>query len=527
MKTNSGRLYILTLIIMFAAFGATFFSFGCFINDDDTVVIESNANNGEITSSKMFEFSGSVSDIAAASVSALKTASNPSVSRAIELDANKNYIDVIDCSTGISVGTGALGPNGTFSANVDILKHAGKSVMIVIGNKNADGGKGPSLYKCFLGRMPNLSELPDTSLFDSVKIKNINLTYETTAKALFAVEKELYKISSNCMFSFTTSEIQADKSVSKQYSFDSIFDKKIELESGGAGNIAQVAIAVKTISIIASSNLSDGDKSNLIRQNIGSVTDALNAYSRIVAGSVNNTVISNIITQNSIPTEIKLETDGGVITIDNNTIIKPVTPEIIQNITSIKTVETPVFNIKDGEYEQAQTVIISTPTEGATIVYTLDGTEPLEGAGTKYDSPVMVFTNTTIKAAAYKPGMVTSLTAYLKISITGSTTGPAIASLSVETPETQTAGKGFSFTIKALDKTGALVVNDKTAEIKLSSETTGMAFYPDDRFAEMVTAAFLAGGTAQIYARGTKAGKTEIKLSANGIEAVAAFKIIA
>jgi len=46
MKTNSGRLYILTLIILFAAFGAALFSSGCYINDDDAVVTENNANNG-------------------------------------------------------------------------------------------------------------------------------------------------------------------------------------------------------------------------------------------------------------------------------------------------------------------------------------------------------------------------------------------------------------------------------------------------------------------------------------------------
>jgi hypothetical protein len=414
MKTNSGRLFILTVLIMF---GAAFFLTGCDIIDKGAVTENITDNGGTFPAAKMAEFSGSVSD-AAAAVPALKTSLNYAVSRAVELDANKNYIDVIDCATGLSVGTGSFGPLGTFTANTDILKHAGKNVMIDIGNKNADGENGLSLYKCFLGKMPNLNELPDAALFDSVKITNVIVNYETTAKAFFAAEKELYNNPANAIFSFTDSEVQADKNVSKQFSIDSIFDKKVEAVSGGAANIEAIANAVKTIAVVASSNLSEAVKNNLLQHNISNISDTLNAYARIVAGRVTNSEISNIITQNSIPTEIKLETEGATLIIDGSTTMKPVTPESIKNIEPVKMVEAPFFNIKDGEYSEAQTVTISSQTEGAAIVYTLDGSEPGENSGIKYDSPIAINKTTLIKAAAYKNGMVASSTANLKITIT-------------------------------------------------------------------------------------------------------------
>ncbi len=402
MKTISGRLFFLTVLIMFVA---AFFSAGCFKNED-TLVTESSANKGGIVASKIVEFSGIVSDAAAPASPAFKIALKSAVSRAIELNADKNYIDVIDCATGASVGTGAFSPNGTFTANVDILKQAGKNIMIVIGNKNAHGKNGPALYKCLLGKMPDLSELPDASLYDSVKIKNVIVTYETTVKALFAVEKELYKNSANAIFSFTTSEVQADKSVSKQHLIDTAFDQTIEAASGGAANIAAVVNTVKAIAIIASSNLNDAIKNNLLHQDINNISDTLNAYARIVAGRVADSEISNIITQNSIPIEIKLETEGAAIIVNGSTATKPITPESIKNIEPVKMVETPFFNIKNGEYSEAQTVTISSQTEGATIVYTLDGSEPGENSGIKYDSPIAINKTTLIKAAAYKTGMM-------------------------------------------------------------------------------------------------------------------------
>lgn len=62
-------------------------------------------------------------------------------------------------------------------------------------------------------------------------------------------------------------------------------------------------------------------------------------------------------------------------------------------------VQTPVFTPAAGRYTEAQTVTISCETEGATIYYTVDGTDPTTSS-TKYTSPITVSQTTTVKAVA-------------------------------------------------------------------------------------------------------------------------------
>ena len=66
----------------------------------------------------------------------------------------------------------------------------------------------------------------------------------------------------------------------------------------------------------------------------------------------------------------------------------------------IAEVETPTFSPAAGTYATAQSVTISCATTGATIYYTIDGTEPTN-ASTQYTEPLNVSTATTIKAVAY------------------------------------------------------------------------------------------------------------------------------
>lgn len=71
--------------------------------------------------------------------------------------------------------------------------------------------------------------------------------------------------------------------------------------------------------------------------------------------------------------------------------------------------ETPTFDPAAGEYEGAQNVTISCATEGATIYYTTDGTDP-DNTKSEFDPlhPIVVNTNTTIRAIAIKTGLLNS-----------------------------------------------------------------------------------------------------------------------
>ena len=64
----------------------------------------------------------------------------------------------------------------------------------------------------------------------------------------------------------------------------------------------------------------------------------------------------------------------------------------------------PTFNPSAGAYGPAQSVTISTTTNGATIRYTTDGSTPSESAGTVYSNPVNISSTCTLKAIAYETG---------------------------------------------------------------------------------------------------------------------------
>lgn len=82
-----------------------------------------------------------------------------------------------------------------------------------------------------------------------------------------------------------------------------------------------------------------------------------------------------------------------------------------------ETVETPTFSPAGGNYTEAQTVSISCGTTGATIRYTLDGSDPTESS-TAYSTPLNVSSTTTIKAKAWKTGFDASAIASATYTIT-------------------------------------------------------------------------------------------------------------
>ncbi|MDD4198314.1 MAG: chitobiase/beta-hexosaminidase C-terminal domain-containing protein, partial [Paludibacter sp.] len=78
--------------------------------------------------------------------------------------------------------------------------------------------------------------------------------------------------------------------------------------------------------------------------------------------------------------------------------------EAVAPASSTPTVSTPTFSPAAGTYYAAQNVTISIGTEGATIYYTTDGTDP-DNTDTEYTTPIAVSATTTVKAIAYKTDM--------------------------------------------------------------------------------------------------------------------------
>ena len=72
--------------------------------------------------------------------------------------------------------------------------------------------------------------------------------------------------------------------------------------------------------------------------------------------------------------------------------------------TPMETVATPTFTPAEGTYTEAQNVTIACATAGASIYYTLDGTNPTVNS-TVYTAAIAISENTTVKAFAVKQGM--------------------------------------------------------------------------------------------------------------------------
>lgn len=119
---------------------------------------------------------------------------------------------------------------------------------------------------------------------------------------------------------------------------------------------------------------------------------------------------------------------------------------------AIPTCEAPTFSIESGSYASTQSVEISTTTDGATIYYTLDGTDPTDNS-TEYNGAIEVSDDATIKAIAYL-GSVKSSISEITITIGTEVTfllndKDAIKALGIELPE---AGQGTK--VESIEKDG-------------------------------------------------------------------------
>lgn len=73
------------------------------------------------------------------------------------------------------------------------------------------------------------------------------------------------------------------------------------------------------------------------------------------------------------------------------------------------TVAAPTFSLPEGRYTESQTLTISCETDGATIYYTTDGTQPTNES-TPYSGAITISESQTVKAIAYKGETASNVT---------------------------------------------------------------------------------------------------------------------
>jgi hypothetical protein len=100
----------------------------------------------------------------------------------------------------------------------------------------------------------------------------------------------------------------------------------------------------------------------------------------------------------------------------------------------------PAITPAAGTYSAAQAVALTSATSGAAIRYTTDGSTPSETAGSLYAGPFLVSATATVKAIAYKSGLLDSAVTSAVYTIVPP---PVVTSVS---PTTATGGTSVTIT---------------------------------------------------------------------------------
>ena len=136
----------------------------------------------------------------------------------------------------------------------------------------------------------------------------------------------------------------------------------------------------------------------------------------------------------------------------------------VYTITSVA--QTPIAIPVPGTYVDSILVDLNSDTPNATIRYTLDGSEPT-GSSTIYDTPILIDHNLTLKARAYKSGMIDSnlftgiyiinymVETPIAIPVPGTYIGSILADLNTGTPNAI-----IRYTLDGSEPTGSSTIYD-------------------------------------------------------------------
>ena len=91
-----------------------------------------------------------------------------------------------------------------------------------------------------------------------------------------------------------------------------------------------------------------------------------------------------------------------------------------------KQTASPIYNLSSGSYVTPQQITISCATSGATIYYTLDGSQPTTSSK-KYTGPIQINTNSTITAIAEASSYTASAVRSITLAITQQVAEPALS----------------------------------------------------------------------------------------------------
>jgi hypothetical protein len=114
----------------------------------------------------------------------------------------------------------------------------------------------------------------------------------------------------------------------------------------------------------------------------------------------------------------------------------------------------PTFNPTAGTYVAGQVVTVSAATSGASIHYTINGSDPTISDPVIASGATLIVGNYTLKARAFKTGTSTSSTTSAAYAVTGDVTPPALAAGSYYSLAIRNDGTAWGWGINSVGQTG-------------------------------------------------------------------------
>ena len=198
------------------------------------------------------------------------------------------------------------------------------------------------------------------------------------------------------------------------YGQKTVYKGLVELQNINGGEASQFSIissgntlplAEKTIAEIladhAGTQMLQSTRVKIVNATIGTINTSNNTPLTQGDNSIN---IYKVPTLSGITAGDAVDVIGVVGCYNNPQIRVALANDVTIHETPMETVATPTFTPAEGEYTEAQSVTIACETEGATVYYTLDGTDPTENS-TVYTEAIAISETTTVKAFAAKEGM--------------------------------------------------------------------------------------------------------------------------
>ena len=181
--------------------------------------------------------------------------------------------------------------------------------------------------------------------------------------------------------------------------------------------------------------------------------------------------------------------------------------------TALEQVATPTFDPAAGAVASGSTVSISCATSGATIHYTVDGTDPTASSAT-YSSPITITATTTIKAIAVKSGMADSEIASATYTVAGATTNWELVT------DFSTIESGGKYIFVNVQGSTSYYMKSSTAAVGSGTQCVALSLLPTDSgFVESdQMCVFLTGDTTNGFIVSNADGKELfIKNTNNGL----------